>query len=122
MIDARFSAEAFARLGARTPEAEQLSYLLQSEIAAEVHAAFDKAVRKIVAQLRELGHDLQEMERSSSPIFHQREYTFGPPHPSSPEGWLAVHIDTSATVMYLNVEAVAAQESGEPPSDEAVPF
>ena len=51
MIDARFSADAFATLGPNTPAAEELSRALGAVIADEVRSAVEESIRRVVEQL-----------------------------------------------------------------------
>jgi hypothetical protein len=126
MIDARYSADAFARLGPDTPEAQQLAHALSSEIRAEMQGAIEAVLCRVVARLRDLGHNLCEVDRVFG--FYSSNYSFLPGDPSPPDGCLGLSFDTTALVFYAGIEAdspasaAAEQGSGHLADGDEVPF
>jgi hypothetical protein len=103
VIDARYSYEAFARLGPNTLAADELAAKLSGEVAATLRAAVDSEIRRVIEQLRGLGHDLQEWEQRDLSI-HSHGYEFGPGESAPLEGWLAIYFDTYAHAIFARVD------------------
>jgi hypothetical protein len=74
MIDERFAASEFRKLGRRTPGKDTLHKQLEAEIAAELHKSIEPAFRAVASRLRELGHDITEAKAEYGPEFATWSY------------------------------------------------
>jgi hypothetical protein len=74
MIDDRFAASEFKKLGRTTAGADNLHKELQREIAGELHRTIEPAFRAIAGRLRELGHQVNEAPAEFDPEFASWDY------------------------------------------------
>jgi hypothetical protein len=69
MIDERFSADSFAKLGLDTKESRDLADSLEREVNKEMQQVIEPAFEKIITKLNLLGHNLKlEQERTTGEI------------------------------------------------------
>lgn len=59
MLDERFSASAFEKLGINTEEARLLANLLADEVLKEMQKIVEPQFSKIITRLNEMGHNLK---------------------------------------------------------------
>lgn len=79
MIEQRFSAVAFAKAGAGTTEARELSKQLRDAILEELEPALNATMQSVIAQLNSMGHSLAPYGPQTVGDKHYREQSLDEP-------------------------------------------
>lgn len=104
MIDKRFSADEFEKLGRDSEEANVLHKELATEIAVEMHEAIYSAFCEIAQKLQALGHNFTEDEPEYRSEYDAWGYAFrdlGKDRELS-DHKLRIHLDTQICTGYPN--------------------
>jgi len=78
MIDEKFSAESFAKLGLDSDQSRELADQLQREVSEEMQQVIEEKFKEIVEKLNSLGHNLRfKQDSSTGEISFRDDYVNG---------------------------------------------